>query len=242
MRLITVSREYGAGGGEMAKQLAETLGWRLLDRELLHQTAAVENVPDSELESLDEQSISVADRFRLHPPHNRYIHGLKEVVDRAVAQGNAILVGRGTNQLVGNREDAFHLRLVAPRPWRSRRMAELEGWTQEQALARCTEVDRTRDRFNRYFFGEGATQPVHYDLVVDTGRVPLGDVVACLAALVRGQRPAEKADLSIGHPTLTLTGELGAGDSALAPTLAQRLRLNVFDRELLEHEATRLGV
>ena len=64
-------------------------------------------------------------------------------------------------------------------------MAELEGWTQEQALARCTEVDRTRDRFNRYFFGEAATQPVHYDLVVNTGRVPLGDVVACLAALVR---------------------------------------------------------
>ena len=48
MRLITVSREYDAGGAEVAKRLAETLGWTLLDRDLLHQAAAVENVPDSE--------------------------------------------------------------------------------------------------------------------------------------------------------------------------------------------------
>jgi len=242
MRLITVSREYGAGGAEVAGRLAEAIGWTLLDRELMHQTAAIEHVPDAEIESLDEQSIGVADRFRLHPRHDRYIHGLKEVVDQAMAQGNVILVGRGTNQLVGNREDAFHLRLVAPRPWRARRMAKLEGCTQEQALARCTEVDRTRDRFNRYFFGEAATQQVHYDLVINTGRVLLDNVVAGVAALVRQQWPSGEVDPSAERRTLTLTGELGTGDSSLAATLAQRLRLSVFDRELLEHEARRLGV
>jgi len=242
MKLITVSREYGAGGAEVARRLAAAIGWTLFDRELMHQAAAIEHVPDAELESLDEQTISVADRFRLHPPHNRYIHGLKEVVDRAVAQGNAILVGRGTNQLVGNREDAFHLRLVAPRPWRALRMAGLEGWTQEQALARCTEVDRTRERFNRYFFGAAATQLVHYDLVINTGRIPLDDVVAGVAALVRQQWPLGEADSSARRRVMTLTGELGAGDSSLAATLAQRLELSVFDRELLAHEARRLGV
>jgi len=171
MKVITVSREYGAGGAEVAKRLAADLGWTLLDRELMHQAAAIEHVPDAELESLDEQVIGLADRFRLHPLHDRYIHGLKQVVDRAVAQGNVILVGRGTNQLAGNREDAFHLRLVAPRPWRAQRMAELEGWTQEHALARCTEVDRVRERFNRYFFGEAATRLVNYDLVLNTGMI-----------------------------------------------------------------------
>src|SRR5208337_3316809 len=216
MKLITVSREYGAGGAEVARRLAADIGWTLLDRELMHQAAAIEHVPDAELESLDEQSVGVADRFRLHPPHNRYIHGLKEVVDRAVAQGNVILVGRGTNQLVGNREDAFHLRLVAPRPWRAQRMAELEGWTQEQALARCTEVDRTRERFNRYFFGAAATLLVHYDLVLNTGRVPLDNVVAGVAALVRQQWPSGEADPSTERRVMTLSGELGAGDSSLA--------------------------
>jgi len=176
------------------------------------------------------------------PRTTDHIHGLKQVVDQAVFQGNVILVGRGTNQLVGNRDDAFHLRLAAPRAWRAQRMADLEGWTLEQALARCTEVDRTRERFNRYFFREPATQSVRYDLVVNAGRVSLDDVVASVAELARNQRPADDGELSAGHRTLTLTGELGAGDSALAPTLAERLRLTVFDRELLEQKANRLGV
>src|SRR5579872_5136230 len=45
MNILTVSREYGAGGGEVAQRLAAALGWELLDRELLHQAAAVEHVP-----------------------------------------------------------------------------------------------------------------------------------------------------------------------------------------------------
>ena len=65
MNVITVSREYGAGGGEIAQRLAATLGWELLDRELLHQAAAVEHPPDTDLERLDEQALSLADRFRL---------------------------------------------------------------------------------------------------------------------------------------------------------------------------------
>src|SRR5207237_8577721 len=95
MDVITVSREYGAGGYEVAHSLAEALGWQLLDRELLHQAAAVEHLPDAELERLDEKAISMADRFRLHPPHEKYIHGLREAARQAAIKGNVVLVGRG---------------------------------------------------------------------------------------------------------------------------------------------------
>ncbi len=53
MNVITVTREYGAGGYDVARRLAEVLGWELLDRQLLHQAAAVEHLPDAELERLD---------------------------------------------------------------------------------------------------------------------------------------------------------------------------------------------
>ncbi|MBV8610542.1 MAG: cytidylate kinase-like family protein, partial [Singulisphaera sp.] len=153
MKVITVSREYGAGGRELARRLADTLGWELLDRELLHQAAELEHLPDAELERLDEKAIGMADRFRLHPPHERYMHGLAEAARRAAARGNVVLVGRGTRQLLGDVPDAFHLRLEASRQWRARRTAEVEGLPPNQALARCAEEDRTRDRFMRYFFG-----------------------------------------------------------------------------------------
>jgi len=241
MNVITVSREYGAGGGEVAQRLVETLGWELLDRELLHRAAAIEHVPDADLERLDEQAISLADRFRLHPPYQRYMHGLTEVVRTAAARGNVILVGRGARQLLGEVPNAFHLRLVAARDWRVRRMAQREGTSQEQALARCLEVDRTRERFARYFFGAAVDQVDQYDLVINTAWVPLEDVVAGVTALLRQEATSPSAATS-GVRVLTLSRQLGAGETGFALTLAERVSLRVFDRELLEQEASRLGV
>ncbi len=241
MNVITVSREYGAGGGEVARRLADTLGWDLLDHALLHEAAAVEQLPDAEWERLDEKALSVADRFRLHPPHQKYIHGIAEAARKAAARGRVVLVGRGTRHLLGDAADAFHLRLVAPREWRAARMARLEGWSLEQAQARCLEVDRTRERFTRYFFGIRSLHPDQYDLVVNSGRMPLDEVVACVAAVVRNDWPPT-APGTVGKRVLTLARELGAGDTGFAPTLAARLRLKAYDRDLLEHEAVRLGV
>jgi len=242
MKLITVSREYGAGGGEVASRLAIALGWDVLDHELLHRAAQLEHLPDSELEALDEQAVSLADRFRLHPPHQRYIHGLSEAARQAAEQGKVILVGRGSRQLVGERPDAFHLRLVAPRDWRSRRMAALEGRPLERAAARCLQVDLARERFTSYFFGPTATRPCQYDLVVNTGRVPLDEVVTLVAPLVRNDPTVEADSPASGARILTLARELGAGETGFAPTLADRLGLRCHDRALLEQEAVRLGV
>jgi cytidylate kinase len=248
MNVITVSREYGAGGLEVARLLAEALGWELLDRELLHRAAVVEHVPDADLERLDEKALTLADRFRLHPPHQHYLHGLTDVVRQTAARGNVVLVGRGARQLLGDAPGAFHLRLVAPRDWRVQRMAEREGWSPQEALARCLEVDRTRDRFNRYFFGKAVAHSEQYDLVADTARVPPEDVAACVVALARGEQAAAPAASRGREPpeaagrVLTLSRQLGAGDTGFAPMLGARLGLKVYDRELLEQQAVRLGV
>jgi len=241
MNVITISREYGAGGGEAARRLAQTLGWELLDRELLHQAAQVEHVPDADLELLDEKAVSLADRLRLHPPYQKYIRGLTEAARQAAAKGNVILVGRGTRQLLGDLPNACHVRLVASKDWRVQRMANFEGVSVEQALAKCLEIDHTRDRFTRYFFGAEAGAPEQYDVVFNTGRIALDDVVACVTALVKGAWPVELGQQLVPH-VLTLSRQLGAGDTGLAPTLAGRLGMRVYDRELLEQEALRLGV
>jgi cytidylate kinase len=241
MNVVTITREYGAGGSEVARKLAEALGWELLDRELLHQAAEVEHVPDAELERLDEKALTMGDRFRLHPPHQKYLHGLKAAVETAAERGNVILVGRGARHLLGERPGALHLRLVAPKPWRAQRMSQLESWSVDESLARCTEIDRVRSRFARYFFGDKATQPAQYDLVFNTERVPLDDVVAMAAAIVRGTWTATPGS-SAPRRVLTLSRELGAGEQGFPPTLGQRLGMQVYDRELLEQEAVRLGV
>jgi cytidylate kinase len=243
MNAITVSREFGAGGGEVARRLAEALGWELLDRELLHRAAAIEHVPDTELERLDEKALSMTERMRLHPPHQRYMHGLTEAARQAAQRGKVVLVGRGTRQLLGDMPDVFHLRLVAPLDWRVQRMALREGWSMETARTRCLEMDRSRDRFTRYFFGPDALQPEQYDLVANGDRVPLDDVVALLFELARPkEEPDEPPAVAGCSRVLTLSRQIGAGNSGFALTLGLRLSLRVFDRELLEYEAVRLGV
>lgn len=241
MKVITIAREYGAGGGEVASRLADALGWEVLDRELLHRAAEVEHVSDAELERLDERAVATADRFRLHPPHKKYLHGLIAAARQAAERGNVILVGRGARRLLGEMPEAFHLRLVAPRQWRAERMARLQGWSLDQACARRLEVDRTRELFTQYFFGDAALQPAQYDLVVNTGRVPLDDVAAVVSAIVR-LGPAEASARPAGRRVLTLSRELGAGETQFATALGERLGMRVCDRELLEEEAVRLGV
>ena len=122
-------------------------------------------------------------------------------------------------------------------------MAQLEGWSLDQARARCLEVDRTRELFTRYFFGDAAMQPAQYDLVVNTARVPLDDVRGrgCRhrsARSCRGRAAARQARSRVDP----LAGTGGRRDRALRLPWPSGWRCSVYDRELLEQEAVRLGV
>lgn len=241
MDVITIAREYGAGGSRLGRLLAEALGWELLDRELLHQAAEIQHVPDAELERLDEQAIAMADRFRLHPPHQKYLEGLRQAANQAAERGRVILVGRGARHLLGERPGCLHLRLVAAESWRAERMASSEGWPPEVAQTRCAEADRTRRRFLHYFFGQAALESSQFDLVVNTGRVPLRALADTVIEVIAGKAAAPRLENPVKR-VLTLSRELGAGDQGFAPPLAQQLGLHVCDRQMLEQQAARLGV
>ena len=129
MKVITITREYGAGGGEVATRLADALGWEVLDRELLHQAAEIEHVPDAELERLDEKAINMADRFRLHPPHHIYLRGLTEAARQAAQKGKVVLVGRGAGTCWARCRGCSTCVWSRRGEWRAKRMARLEGWS-----------------------------------------------------------------------------------------------------------------
>src|SRR5262249_43201513 len=158
-----------------------------------------------------EKSVSLVDRFRLHPPHQRYLHGLTEAARQAAARGKVVLVGRGTGHLLSDVPNVFHLRLAAAKEWRVRRMMAREGWRREHALARCTEEDRIRAKFTRYFFGEEPFQTARYHLTFNTGRVSLDNVVGATTALIQNGWSVPSAAASSAERVMTLTSELGAG-------------------------------
>ncbi len=241
MNVITLSREYGAGGEEVAQGLARALGWQILDRELLHDAAQIAKVPESDIERLDEQPAAKGERLSSSLVHQQYIRALTDAATQAARRGGVILVGRGGRHLLGEMGGAFHLRLIAPKAWRTLRVARQEKLSAEQATARCAEIDGLRRQFTHFYFGDASIQPAEYDLVANTGRVMPEDVVTVVAAIVRLPAPAPSA-AARGRRVLTLARELGAGDADFATVLAKRLGLRVWDRELLDLETSRMGV
>jgi cytidylate kinase len=243
MKAITVTRQFGAGGGEVSRLVAERLGWRLLDQELLHEAANLEHLPDSVFESIDEKPVSLVERFQRNPLHQQYLIGLSLAARKATTHGGrVVLVGRGTRQLLGNFPDLLHVFLVAPREFRARRMAQLKNIPYEQALAESLEVDRNRDRFARYFFEASALEYDQYDLVINTARVPLQEVVELICRLVRHDWSEGITASASAIRVMTLARQMGAGNTGSAPTLGEQLGLKVYDRDILEHQAVSLGV
>ena len=136
--------------------------------------------------------------------------------------------------------DAFHLRLVRRGPG-ARRMAGLEGWSAQQAQARCLEVDRTRELFIALTFS--ALPPCSPSSTI-WWSTPAACPWTTWWPWFRPWRggPAESGSQPAGRRVLTLSRQVGAGESQFAVTLGERLAINVYDRELLEQEAAGLGL
>ena len=133
MRAITISREYGSGGGEIAQRLAQRLGWQLVDHEIVVRVAGELGVSEEEVEAHDEYSEGIAARilsslqsmqpamFAISPVPamtnaEGYQEALSRVVEGALATGHVVIVGRGGQVLLKQHRDVLDVRVGMPRP------------------------------------------------------------------------------------------------------------------------------
>lgn len=129
MHVVTVSREYGSGGGEIARHLAARLGWQLLDHQIVERVAQKLGISESEAEVYDEHTEGFAERLlesmdSLSPPMGvafvpesvreiRYQEALRQLLLNAASLGRVVIVGRAAVGLLAVRLDALRVRLVA---------------------------------------------------------------------------------------------------------------------------------
>ena len=148
MRAVTISREYGSGGGEIAVRLARRLGWRLVDHEVVRQVAQALGVSEADTEAHDEHVDSLVYRILTGlqvlstavpaiPPSfatdsGEYYTARRAAVRSAVGAGQVVIIGRGAQVLLANRRDVLHVRVVAPLEARIRYVQQREGGTTRQ--------------------------------------------------------------------------------------------------------------
>jgi cytidylate kinase len=172
---ITMSREAGACGAQVAELLGAELGWRVIDRQFIEQIAQRYRLSPSMLELVDE-TVSDWAHDILGPyldhrvvPHEKYAVYLDRVAYALARRGNVILVGRGAHCVLP-RDQGMAVRLVASEKFRIRHIMEKMGVNETIARRRMIEVDRGRLDFVMRFFHRDAADPHLYDLVVHVDR------------------------------------------------------------------------
>lgn len=200
--MVTVSREFGSGGGDLAGRLAERLGWRLVDRDLVHAVAERLGVPDADVAERDEHVEGIAERvgayltdafpeMLLPPPprapiDHRTVRELVEATLRDAAESPpVVVVGHGAQCIFARRPGTLHVRVWAPLEERVRRVAERLGLPAEGARARTLEEDGARREYLRRHYGIDVAAERHYDVIVNTGRIGVDEAAESLAVLVR---------------------------------------------------------
>ena len=188
---VALSRETGAGGGQVAQLVGQELGWEVLDQNILDRVAERFRLSRSMLELVDEtESNWVYDVLgtwmdRRVIPHDKYVSYLGRVVLAAAERGNVVAVGRGA-QFILSREKGLTVRIIAPKKYRIEQIMQREGLNNEDARRFVERTDHGRREFVRRFFHRDVDDPHLYDLVINVERVaPVGAAEQILAALCR---------------------------------------------------------
>ena len=209
MHAVTISREYGSGGGEVAARLAQRLEWQLVDHQIVAEAARELDTHETVVQAHDEHAASVFSRLFGWPfpttsqDTQAYHEKLHHLVESAANAGHVVIVGRGGQVLLANRRDVLHVRVVAPLELRVAYVVNREGLDTDAARRRVQEKDRARARYAQTQFHSQSDDPHLYDLVINTAVLDLDSVVdqICLALVNKAKRlnvPAEELGPAAG--------------------------------------------
>jgi cytidylate kinase len=182
-RLITIEREYGCGGGAIAAELANRLGWKLWDHLLTVEIARIANVDCSAVMRCDERVDSRLHRLAKAFWRGSYERGarlenqvfdadcmvstMEQIAPTIAQEGNAVVVGRGAPYFLREQPDAFHVFLYAPRSEKIRRLLQ-DGSTESEAEEMVDIVDRERIDFVKHYFDADWPTRSLYHVMINT--------------------------------------------------------------------------
>ena len=196
MAVITISRQYGTGADNIAARVCELLGYRYFDKGVMSRMATEfgltpENVIDFSEERYEMRSF--LDRIRgprvvaqvrtwREDPSGRRMPAIEELdeeqavlmvrrtVEASYKQDNIVILGRGSQAILRDKAGVLHVRVQAPLAARIAYLMEHESLIEQAAERRITKRDRTAEDYVRNFYDIDWSDPVHYHLVINTGR------------------------------------------------------------------------
>ncbi|MGM0453412.1 MAG: AAA family ATPase [Thermodesulfobacteriota bacterium] len=185
--VITVSRQPGSEGNEIAAELAESFGYNLFDQEIIHAISRDAKISDRVLETLDEKGLNVLEDVlatvieQRHLWPDQYMKHLMKVIGTIGRHGKAVIVGRGGNFILPENQN-LRLRIVAPFDRRVNKVAREHDLSITDARRQIYKEEAERRSFTRRYFYADIDDPIHYDLVINTEHMSTQEVIAVVRA------------------------------------------------------------
>jgi cytidylate kinase len=207
--IVTVSRQIGAGGSEIASRVATALGFRLVDNELIDRVALQAGLSRTYVANREERAPGFLERLVRalsrsapelqsappdrppEPEEKSLVAATEKVVADLAAEGRVVLVGRAAPAVLSGTHDALHVKIVAPVPFRIGRIREADGVDEREAERRLRESDANRARYHRHHYGRDWSDPATYHMVLNTGALGLEgatDLIVVRAKAMWGER------------------------------------------------------
>lgn len=200
MAVITISRQFGAGGLTMGKKLSELLNYSLMDEEILqlvaerarvsqHWALSVEKEAGGKLQKFISSLIprNVVDRIladqRGYIDEEIYVDLLGQIITQIAEEDNTIIIGRGGQYILKDHPNVFHILLIADLEHRIRFMEKKYHLTRAQATQTVNSEEKRRGNLYRKFNKTDYDRPEHYHLTLNMSLLDFdraADIVRCM--------------------------------------------------------------
>jgi len=179
MAILTVCRESGAHGEEIAKSVAEKLGYEYVAREAIFEEirAYGENWLKWGRE-MDDHKPSLWERFDLS--FAGFVALKESIMLQHATKNNVVLMGRGGNWMLSDVPHALRIRIMAPMDKRVQNVVKKEAIDTETAREMLEEADEERSAYLKAIYHKDWTKSKYYDVVFDTGKLSDDEVVTMI--------------------------------------------------------------
>jgi cytidylate kinase len=182
MAVVTISRQLGSLGRDVALLVAERLGYRFVWRDMINEAARRSSTPEVALATIDE-----LDLFGLTPaPSARkaYCNAVQQVMEELAQEGNVVILGRAGQIVLQGHPHLFSARVIAPLALRAERTSKQQGITIEAAQFQVEASDKHRREYLLRFYQADWDDPAMHDLVINTAHIAPPEAAGLICQLV----------------------------------------------------------
>ena len=191
-KIITISREFGAGGGEIGRAVAKELGYEYYDKAIILRAAKEANIDVESVYRWDESvpvnfgfAQSLFD-FYNKPLNEKLFDAQKEVIRKIGEKGNCVIVGRNANAILSEFDKCLHVFVGADTKWRQERALEIyPDMKREKIAEQLTSIDKRRRKYCEYYTKTKFGVADYYDLCVRTSELGIENCIKMICDLAR---------------------------------------------------------